>query len=163
MTTVQNLLGTRLANRVLEPLWNSAHIAQIEIVWDKSLALEGGAGYYDGVGALKDMVQNHLLQLLCLVAMEPPVSLGERDLRDRKLDVLRSVRPFTDQDLVRRTRRAGYSAGRIGHHEVPRLRQPAGRRPRAAHRDLRRGPAGAGQLALGRNDLPAPDRQGAGP
>jgi len=65
----------------------------VDIVWDESLALEGRAGYYDGVGALKDMLQNHLLQLLCLVAMEPPISLSERDLRDRKLDVLRSVRP----------------------------------------------------------------------
>lgn len=119
MTTVQNVLGTRLANRVLESIWNSAHIAEVEIVWDESLALEGRAGYYDGVGALKDMVQNHLLQLLCLVAMEPPVSLGERDLRDRKLDVLRSVRPFTDQDLARRTRRGRYLAGRIGDRQVP--------------------------------------------
>src|SRR5262249_26043004 len=66
MTTVQNVLGTRLANRVLEPLWNSAHIDEIEIAWEESLALEGRAGYFDGVGALKDMVQNHLLQLLCL-------------------------------------------------------------------------------------------------
>src|SRR5271166_5807228 len=108
MTTVQNLLGTRLANRVLEPIWNSAHIAEIDIVWDESLALEGRAGYYDGVGALKDMLQNHLLQLLCLVAMEPPVSLGERDLRDRKMDVLRSVRPLTDADATRQTRRGRY-------------------------------------------------------
>jgi glucose-6-phosphate 1-dehydrogenase len=105
MTTVQNVLGTRLANRVLEPIWNSAHIAEIEIVWDETLALEGRAGYYDSVGALKDMVQNHLLQLLCLVAMEPPISLEERDLRDRKVDVLRSVRPF---DVAARTRRARY-------------------------------------------------------
>ncbi|HKE98783.1 MAG TPA: glucose-6-phosphate dehydrogenase [Actinomycetes bacterium] len=119
MTTVQNLLGTRLANRVLEPIWNSAHIAEVEIVWDESLALEGRAGYYDGVGALKDMVQNHLLQLLCLVAMEPPISFGERDLRDRKVDVLRSVRPFSDHDLTRRTRRGRYLAGRIGDREVP--------------------------------------------
>ena len=113
MTTVRNLLGTRLANRVLEPIWNSAHIAEVEIVWDESLALEGRAGYYDGVGALKDMLQTHLLQLLCLVAMEPPVSLGQRDLRDRKMEVLRSVRPLTDADVTRRTRRARYLAGRI--------------------------------------------------
>jgi glucose-6-phosphate 1-dehydrogenase len=108
MTTVQNVLGTRLANRVLEPIWNSAHIEEVELVWEESLALEGRAGYYDGVGALKDMVQNHLLQLLCLVAMEPPISLGERDLRDRKVDVLRSVHPFTDADVAARTRRARY-------------------------------------------------------
>jgi glucose-6-phosphate 1-dehydrogenase len=108
MTTVQNVLGTRLANRVFEPIWNGAHIEEIEIVWEESLGLEGRAGYYDGVGALKDMVQNHLLQLLCLVAMEPPVSLGERDLRDRKVDVLRSVRPFDDEAVAARTRRARY-------------------------------------------------------
>jgi glucose-6-phosphate 1-dehydrogenase len=119
MTTVQNLLGSRLANRVLEPIWNSAHIAEVEIVWEESLALEGRAGYYDGVGALKDMVQNHLLQLLCLVAMEPPITIGERDLRDRKVDVLRSVRPLGGQDVVRHSRRARYVAGRAGGREVP--------------------------------------------
>ncbi|HYZ57173.1 MAG TPA: glucose-6-phosphate dehydrogenase [Streptosporangiaceae bacterium] len=119
MTTVQNVLGARLANRMLEPIWNSTHIAEVDIVWDESLALEGRAGYYDRVGALKDMVQNHLLQLLCLVAMEPPISLGERDLRDRKVDVLRSVRPLTERDVVRRTRRARYLAGQVRGHQVP--------------------------------------------
>ncbi|WP_042381901.1 glucose-6-phosphate dehydrogenase [Streptacidiphilus melanogenes] len=119
MTTVQNLLGIRLANRVLEPIWNSTHIAEVDIVWDETLALEGRAGYYDGVGALKDMLQNHLLQLLCLVAMEPPVSLDERDLRNRKVDVLRSVRPLTEADALRRTRRARYTAGRIDGRAVP--------------------------------------------
>src|SRR5215472_3712585 len=119
MTTVQNVLGTRLANRMLEPVWDSTHIAEVDIVWDESLALEGRAGYYDGVGALKDMLQNHLLQLLCLVAMEPPVSLSERDLRDRKVDVLRSLRPLSDSDVERHTRRGRYTAGRIGDREVP--------------------------------------------
>ena len=119
MTTVQNILGTRLANRVLEPIWNSAHISRVDIVWDESLALEGRAGYYDGVGALKDMLQNHLLQLLCLVAMEPPISLGDRDLRDRKVDVLRSIRPLSPEDAVRRTYRARYTRGQIGKRAVP--------------------------------------------
>ncbi|GAA0946178.1 glucose-6-phosphate dehydrogenase [Actinocorallia libanotica] len=119
MTTVQNVLGVRLANRVLEPIWNSAQIAEVEIVWNETLALEGRAGYYDGTGALKDMVQNHLLQVLCLVAMEPPLSLGERDFRDRKVDVLRSIHPLTDEDVVRHTRRARYLAGRIGDREIP--------------------------------------------
>jgi glucose-6-phosphate 1-dehydrogenase len=119
MTTVQNVLGTRLANRVLEPIWNSTHVAEVEIVWDESLALEGRAGYYDGAGALKDMLQNHLLQVLCLVAMEPPVSVGERDLRSRKVDVLRSVRALTDEDVTMRTRRARYTAGKIGDRDVP--------------------------------------------
>jgi len=119
MSTVQNILGTRLANRLLEPIWNSANIEEVEIVWDEMVALEGRAGYYDGVGALKDMVQNHLLQLLCLVAMEAPVRATERDLRDRKLDVLRSVRPLTERDVARRTRRARYSAGQVAGHRVP--------------------------------------------
>ena len=119
MTTVQNVLSSRLANRILEPIWNSAHIERVDILWEESLALEGRAGYYDGVGALKDMVQNHLLQVLCLVAMEPPVSFGERDLRDMKVEVLRSIRPLTDDDVARHTRRGRYLAGRIGEREVP--------------------------------------------
>ena len=126
MTTVQNVLGFRLANRLLEPVWNSSHIAEVDIIWDESLALEGRAVYYDGVGALKDMVQNHLLQLLCLVAMEPPTSLGERDLRDRKVDVLRSVRPLSVSDAARCTRRARYTAGRIGDRDVPAYAQEEG-------------------------------------
>jgi glucose-6-phosphate 1-dehydrogenase len=119
MTTVQNVLGTRLANRALEPIWNSAHICEIDIVWDETLALEGRAGYYDGVGALKDMLQNHLLQLLCLVAMEPPISLDARDLRDRKMDVLRSIRPLSDGDILRHTRRARYTSGQVDGVSVP--------------------------------------------
>ncbi|MER7500638.1 glucose-6-phosphate dehydrogenase [Nonomuraea pusilla] len=130
MTTVQNVLGSRLANRVLEPIWNSAHISEVEIVWDETLTLEGRAGYYDGAGALKDMLQNHLLQVLCLVAMEPPLSLGERDLRDRKMDVLRSVRRLTDDDVVRRTRRARYLAGRVGDRDVPSYAEEEGVDPR---------------------------------
>jgi glucose-6-phosphate 1-dehydrogenase len=119
MSTVQNILGTRLANRMLEPIWNTAHIEEIDIVWDETLALEGRAGYYDGVGALKDMLQNHLLQLLCVVAMEPPLSLDARDLRDRKVDVLRSVLPLSDDDVLRHTRRARYTSGQIGGVAVP--------------------------------------------
>ena len=113
LATAQNLLGVRLANRVLEPLWNGTHIEQVDILWEETLALEGRASYYDRAGALKDVIQNHLLQILCLIAMEPPISLEERDFRDRKLDVLRSVRPPTPQDAASRTRRARYTAGKL--------------------------------------------------
>ena len=130
MATVQNLLGTRLANRVLEPIWNSSHISSVDIIWDESLALEGRAGYYDGVGALKDMLQNHLLQLLCLVAMEPPISLGDRDLRDRKVDVLRSIRPLRPEDTVHRTCRARYTSGQIGGQAVPAYTEEEGVDPK---------------------------------
>jgi len=119
MTTVQNVLGSRLANRIFEPIWNSAHIEEVAIIWEETLALEGRASYYDGAGALKDMVQNHLLQLMCLVAMEPPLSINERDLRDRKLDVLRAIRPLTEDDVRTQTRRGRYTAGRINGHAVP--------------------------------------------
>jgi glucose-6-phosphate 1-dehydrogenase len=119
MTTVQNILGTRLANRTLEPIWNSSHISGIDIVWDETLALEGRAGYYDGVGALKDMLQNHLLQILCLVAMEPPISLDAQALRDRKMDVLRSIRPLSDDDILKHTRRARYTSGQVDGVAIP--------------------------------------------
>lgn len=119
MTTVENILGARLGNRILEPIWNSDQMAEIDIVWDETLALEGRAGYYDGVGALKDMLQNHLLQILCLVAMEPPISLDAGDLRDRKVDVLRSIIPLSDDDVRRHTRRARYTSGQIGGVRVP--------------------------------------------
>lgn len=116
--TVQNVLGLRFANRVFERLWDREQVERVEIVWDETLGLEGRAGYYDTAGALKDMVQNHLLQLMCLVAMEPPVSLSPRDLRDRKMDVLRAVRVPTDDD-VRRSVRARYTAGKLEGQDVP--------------------------------------------
>jgi glucose-6-phosphate 1-dehydrogenase len=102
MATAQNLLALR-QNRVLDPVWNGAHVEQVEILWEETLALEGRAGYYDGAGALKDVLQNHMLQVLCLVAME---SANADELRDRKVDVLRSARPLT-------SRRARYGAGRL--------------------------------------------------
>ncbi len=119
LATVEDLLGLRLANRVLEPVWNSTHIEQVDIVWEETLGLEGRAGYYDRAGQLKDMIQSHLLQILCLIAMDAPVSLGERDLRDRKLDVLRSVRSLRREEMAERTRRARWTAGGLNGREVP--------------------------------------------
>jgi len=113
MATVHNLVGLRLANRILEPLWNSTHIEQVDILWEETLALEDRAGYYDRAGALKDVMQNHMLQVLSLVAMEPPLTLGERDLRDRKVDALRTVRTPERGDMAARTRRARYTRGRL--------------------------------------------------
>lgn len=113
MATVHNLLGLRLANRILEPLWNGIHIERIEILWEETIALEGRAGYYDRTGALKDVMQNHMLQILSLVAMEPPLSLGERDLRDRKVDALRSVCTPSLGQISNRSHRARYTVGRL--------------------------------------------------
>lgn len=113
MSSVLNLLGLRFANRVWEPIWHAGHVARVDITWDETLGLEGRAGYYDSAGALRDMLQNHLLQLLCLVAMEPPTSLGERDLRDRKVDVLRATRPPAPHQMAERTVRGRYTAGTV--------------------------------------------------
>lgn len=113
LPTVHNLLSARLANRVLEPLWNSSHIEQVDILWDETLALEGRAGYYDGAGALKDVIQNHLLQVLCVLAMEPPASRAGEALRDAKVEVLRSVRSLGPAEAASRTTRARYTAGTL--------------------------------------------------
>lgn len=113
MATVQNLLTLRVANQFLDAMWTRDHVEQVEILWEETLALEGRADYYDRAGALKDVLQNHMLQLLALIAMEPPSGLEAHDLHDRKLEALRSVRPLTGADVARRTRRARYAAGRL--------------------------------------------------
>jgi glucose-6-phosphate 1-dehydrogenase len=124
--TVQNVLGLRFANRIFEQLWNRDHVDWVEIVWDENLTLEGRASYYERVGALKDMIQNHLLQLLCLVGMEAPLTLDERTLRDRKIDVLRAVRRLSPEEVERYSIRARYTAGRIGERQVPSYADEAG-------------------------------------
>lgn len=111
--TVQNILGVRFANRVLEPVWNSQHVERVEVVWQEARAPEGRIGYYDSAGALKDMIQNHLLQLMCLLAMEPPSVLSEHGLRERKIELLRSIRAFSEEEIVRHTVRGRYTAGRV--------------------------------------------------
>ena len=117
--TVQNILGLRFANRIFEPLWNSQHVERVEIVWDEALTIEGRAGFYDSTGALRDMVQNHLLQLLCLIGMEPPPTLDEADLRSYKVALLRAVRRLGPDEIRRWTLRGRYSEGRIGSRDVP--------------------------------------------
>ncbi|WP_310963786.1 glucose-6-phosphate dehydrogenase [Nocardioides terrisoli] len=115
---VLNILGTRFANRIFEPVWNSQHVEKIEIVFDEDLTLENRAGYYDHAGALVDMVQSHLLQVLGLLMMEPPASLDEADLRDGKASVIRATHVYGD-DPVASSRRARYTAGTIGRRKVP--------------------------------------------
>ena len=115
--TVLNILGLRFANTFLEPVWNREHIEKVEIVFDEDLALEGRARYYDGAGALRDMVQSHLLQIMALLAIEPPASVEERDLRDAVATVLRAS--SIKAPYAKSTRRARYTAGSIGGRKVP--------------------------------------------
>lgn len=98
--TVQNLLALRFANILFEPLWKGTHVDHVQITVAETVGLEGRADYYDGVGALRDMVQNHVLQLLALVAMEPPSSFDSTAVRDEKVKVLRSMRAVTCEDSV---------------------------------------------------------------
>ena len=113
MATVHNMVALRLANPVLEAIWNGRHVERVEILWEETLALEGRAGYYDTSGALEDVMQNHMLQILALIAMETPTAPGERDLRDRKIEALRAIRPLRRADLALLTRRARYTSGRL--------------------------------------------------
>lgn len=117
-STVLNLIGLRFANRLFEPVWNNLHVERVDIVFDEQLALENRARYYDSAGALADMIQSHLLQVLALVAMEPPATLDEVDLRDAKAQVLRACR-VQGGDPAAAGRRARYTAGDVDGRPIP--------------------------------------------
>lgn len=116
-STVLNLLGLRFANRIFEPLLSAQNVAHVEIVIEEALGLEGRAGYYDKAGALIDMIQSHLLQVLALAAMEPPSSVGSEDLRGAMAQVLRATRPWLKNGTE--SRRARYTAGKVGRRTMP--------------------------------------------
>lgn len=110
--TVQNLLALRFANILFEPLWNAAHIDHVQITVAETVGLEGRVGFYDGAGALRDMVQNHMLQLLALVAMEPPANFDATAIRDEKVKVLRALRRVALDETVTGQYRAGAISGK---------------------------------------------------
>jgi glucose-6-phosphate 1-dehydrogenase len=117
--TVQNLLALRFANSMFEPLWNSAHIDHVQITVAETVGVEGRGDYYDGSGALRDMVQNHMLQLLALVAMEPPTNFDSTAVRDEKVKVLRALRPISAAEAEALTVTGQYTRGAINGEPVP--------------------------------------------
>lgn len=116
-STVLNIIGLRFANRVIEPLFASENVEKVEILVEESLGLEGRAGYYDTAGALIDMIQSHLLQILALLAMEPPSSLDSEDLRGGMAQVLRATRTWTKNGTS--SRRARYTSGTVDGRSLP--------------------------------------------
>jgi len=117
--TVQNILALRFSNIFFLPLWNANHIDHVQITVSESVGVEGRWDYYNNYGALRDMIQNHLMQLLCLIAMEPPCSIDANSIRDEKVKVLRSFRKMCEEDIKEKTVRAQYIAGSSEGQSVP--------------------------------------------
>ncbi len=116
---VQNLLALRFGNSLFEPLWNARHIEQVQITVAETVGVEGRGDYYDDSGAMRDMLQNHLLQLVCLTAMEPPSQFEPTAVRNEKIKVLRSLRPIGRADVATETVAGQYTAGAINGQAVP--------------------------------------------
>lgn len=117
--TVQNVMVFRFANILLEPLWNNHYIDHVQITHSETIGIEGRADYYDGSGALRDMIQSHLLQLMALVAMEPPVTMSAEHLRDEKVKILQAIRPITQNSVNAHAFRGQYTNGIIDGKAVP--------------------------------------------
>ncbi|HEX8436749.1 glucose-6-phosphate dehydrogenase [Archangium sp.] len=126
---VQNLLVLRFANRIFEPLWDREHIDHVQITSAETVGVEGRGGYYEGAGVVRDMLQNHLLQVLALVAMEPPSNLSPEAVHDAKMRVMRSARAFTPERIRTECVRGQYGPGQIAGRSVPGYRQEAGVAP----------------------------------
>ena len=124
--SVQNLMALRFGNAIFEPLWSHGKIRDVQITLAEKIGVEGRGEFYDTTGTLRDMVQNHLMQLLCIVAMEPPISMDADNVRDEKLKVIRSLEPFTPATVATNVVRGQYQAGEVDGKQVPAYRDEPG-------------------------------------
>lgn len=127
--TVQNVLVTRFTNGIFEPLWNRNYVHHVEITSAESIGVEKRGGYYEGSGALRDMIQNHLLQVVGLIAMEPPASMSSDAIRNETVKVLQSIRPYTTEDIVKSVIRGQYLASTILGEKIKGYREEEGVNP----------------------------------
>jgi glucose-6-phosphate 1-dehydrogenase len=127
--TVQNIMAFRFANGIFEPIWNRRYIDHVQITVAETVGVEERAGYYEEAGALRDMVQNHMFQLLALIAMEPPVSFAADTVRDERVKVLSAIRPLSPEDVLRSAVRGQYGDGLMGKERVPAYRAEKGVAP----------------------------------
>ena len=156
--TVRNLLVFRFGNGIFEPLWNRRYVDHVQITVAESIGIENRGAFYEETGASRDVLQNHLLQLVSLVAMEPPATFEADALRDEKVKVLRAIE-ITPEDVPDDVVRGQYGPGWVARHAGPGLPRGARGRPRVGDRDVRRRPADDRRLALVRRPVLRPDRQ----